>query len=130
MKTIEIEIVKDQRRETATIKVDRKTRTLTFSMKGGATSSHTAEDLYVCLGSIRADFPEVTFLCKGAKLNVHPSRMTSQMACGLVAYELKIGYATEEENTVRIFDYEENDLTNNIEDQKSFYNLWLKSVTA
>jgi len=55
--------------------------------------------------------------------------MTSQMANGLVAYELRTGYATEEEDTVRIFDYEENDLTNNIEDQKSFYTSWLKSVT-
>ncbi|WP_409319434.1 hypothetical protein [Pseudomonas sp. KCJK9016] len=128
MKTIEVEIIKEQQRETASIKVDRKTRTLTFSTKCGATSTHTAADLYQCFGLIRADFPDIQFLCKGAKINVHPSRMSAQMSAGLIAYEARMGYPTDEKDSVNIFDYEEHNLTNDIEDQKRHYQLWIESI--
>lgn len=130
MKKIQIEIIKGRKRDTATIEINRNAKTLCVVMKDGSISTRTAEDLYVCFGKIRGDFPDVIFLCKGAKINVHPSRMTSQMASGLVAYEVRIGCPAEEGDTVRIFDYEEHDLTNNIEDQKKFYNSWLMSLQA
>jgi hypothetical protein len=128
MKTIEIEIIKGGQREVATLIVDRRTRKLTFIMNNGTTNSCTAEDLYVCFGLIRAQYPDIVFLCKGAKINVHPSRMTSQMSTGLVAYELTNGQPTEESDIVRIFDYEDNNLTNNLEIQKAFYFRWIKSL--
>ncbi|WP_277758398.1 hypothetical protein [Pseudomonas sp. A34-9] len=128
MKTIYVEIVKDLKRETGNIVIDRKTKRLTFTMKNGKTSTRSAADLYICFGLIRADFPDIKFLCKGAKTNVHPSRMTSQMSTGLVAYELTFGQPTEESDIVRIFDYEDNDLTNDLEAQKAYYFRWIKSL--
>jgi tRNA-binding EMAP/Myf-like protein len=77
---------------------------------------------------LRADHPEIKFLCKGAKLNVHPSRMSSQMSSGLVAYELKLGKPSEEEDIVRIFDYEDKNITSNIEEQRTFYKNWVESL--
>lgn len=77
---------------------------------------------------LRADHPEIKFLCKGAKLNVHPSRMSSQMSNGLVAYELKLGIPSEEEDIVRIFDYDDESITSNIEEQRAFYKKWIDSL--
>lgn len=128
MKTIEIKILNNQFKETAEIKFDRKKRSLTLTMKNGLTKTCTGEDLYECFGMIRAYFPEIIFLCKGARINVHPSRMTSQMSCGLVAYQVNTGYPTEEEDIVRIFDYEEENLTNDINEQRAFYSSWIKSL--
>lgn len=128
MKTIEVLISTHDIVETATIECDRKKLTLTFIMQNGFKKSYTAYDLYVCLGMLRADFPETKFLCKGAKLNVHPSRMSSQMSNGLVAYELEFGIPSEEENIVRIFDYEDKDITNDINKQHEFYKNWIASL--
>lgn len=127
MKSIEISINKNGVLETATVECDRKKMTLTFTMKSGLKKTYTAHDLFACFGLLRADFPEIEFLCKGAKRNVYPSRMSSQMSSGLVAYELEMGKPSEEENIVRIFDYENKDITNNIEEQKLFYKNWIES---
>lgn len=130
MKPIEILINNHGIVETATIECDRKKPTLTFTMQSGLKKIYTANDLYVCFGMLRADYPEIKFLCKGAKLNVHPSRMSSQMSSGLVAYELKLGKPSEEEDIVRIFDYEDENITSNIDEQKIFYKNWIESLIA
>lgn len=130
MKPIEILINIHGVIETATIECNRKKPTLTFTMRSGLTKTYTAYDLYVCFGMLRAEHPEIKFLCKGAKLNVHPSRMSSQMSSGLVAYELKLGKPSEEEDLVRIFDYEDENITSNIEEQKTYYQNWIKSLTV
>ena len=128
MKTIEISIRTHGVTEKAAIECDRKKMALTLIMKNGLKRTYTAHDLYACLGLLRADFPDVCFLCKGAKLNVHPSRMSSQMSSGLVAYELHMGKSTETEDTVNIFDYEENDITHDIQQQRVFYKRWVESL--
>lgn len=128
MKTIEILIKNHGLIESATIECDRKKPTLTFTMQNGLKKVYTAFDLYVCFGMLRADHPEIKFLCKGAKLNVHPSRMSSQMSGGLVAYELKLGKPSEEEDIVRIFDYEDENITSDIEEQRTFYKNWIDSL--
>lgn len=130
MNPIEIQILTAQGLETATIECDRKNRALTFTRTNGLTRRYTSYDLYGCFGALRAEFPKIQFLCKGSKLNVHPSSMSSQMSCGLVAYELKQGKPADEEDIVRIFDYEDRDLTNNIEEQKIFYRSWLASLAC
>lgn len=128
MKIIEILINNHGIVETAKIECDRKKSTLTFTMQSGLKKIYTAYDLYVCFGMLRADYPDIKFLCKGAKLNVHPSRMSSQMSSGLVAYELKLGKPSEEDDIVRIFDYEDENITSNIEEQKTFYKNWIESL--
>lgn len=128
MKTIEISIENYGTTEKAIIGYDRRHRQLSFKIKNGPITFYSGNDLYECFGALRAKHPDIIFLCKGAKLNVHPSRVSSQMTSGLVAYELKLGITSEEEDLVRIFDYENENLTNNIEEQRNFYGTWLKSL--
>lgn len=130
MNPIEIQILTTNGLEAAIIECDRQNRVLTFIRENGMTRRYASYDLFGCFGALRAEFPEIQFLCKGSKLNVHPSSMSSQMSCGLVAYELEQGKLADEENIVRIFDYEDRDLTNNIEEQKNFYRSWLASLTC
>lgn len=129
MKTIEISINANGVTQKAAIECDRQNPTLTYILKNGLRKTYTAHDLYVCLGLLRADFPDTKFLCKGAKLNVYPSRMSSQMSAGVVAYELHMGKPAELEDIVNIFDYEENDITQDIQQQRDYYKRWIESLT-
>jgi len=114
----------------AVFECDRKIMAMTVTMPDGLVRSYTAADLYLCLGMVREDFPDVKFLCKGAKINVFPSRMCSQMAGGVVAYEVRWGEAADEADIVNIFDYEDKDLTNDINEQADYHRRWLQSMKA
>lgn len=116
--------------QTAEIKLDSKQLSLSLFMENGIRKTYTAHDFYVCFGLLRADIPNTKFLCKGAKLNVYPSRMSSQMSLGLMAYELELGRPAECYDVVRIFDYEESDITNDIQQQRNFYKRWVDSLTG
>jgi len=85
------------------------------------------KDFYKCFAMLRRDNPNFDFYCKGAKINVHPSNMSSQMSLGLKAYELVVGKAPSLDDLVFIFDYEENGLTKNPDEQRLFYLNWTKS---
>ena len=128
MKKVEISIHTNGVTQKTLIECDRQKQTLAFIMENGSKKTYTAHDLYACFGLLRADFPETKFLCKGAKLNVHPSRMSSQMSAGVVAYELHLGKPSEENDVVNIFDYEEIDITNDIQQQRDFYQCWIDSL--
>jgi hypothetical protein len=128
MKIVEISIKKNGITQKALIECDRQNRTLIINLENASRKTYAAHDLYECLGLIRADFPEIKFLCKGAKLNVHPSRMSSQMSSGVVAYELHLGISSEPTDIVNIFDYEEADIVNDIQQQRDFYKNWLESL--
>lgn len=128
MKTVEIFINTGTCIETAEIECDRQKMALTFTLKNGFKKTYTGTDLFVCLGMVRTDFPGTQFLCKGAKLNVHPSRMSSQMSGGVVAYEVTMGKPAEQEDIVNIFGYEDTNLTNDIEEQREFHKRWLESL--
>lgn len=101
--------------ETALLKSHQ--NTLTFSRKNGFKKTYTDHDLYLCLAQIRREFPEINFLCKGAKLNVTPSTMCSQMSNGAVAYELTMGKSATFDDIVHIFDYEDNNTYNTPKEQ-------------
>jgi hypothetical protein len=128
MKPIEISIRRNGIIETAIIECDRKNNTLTFTMLCGLKKTYTSYDFYECFGILRAEFPEIQFLCKGARLDVHTSRMSSQMSSGLVAYQVRTGHSTEEEDIVRIFDYDDEKITNSIQDQRKHYKNWIESL--
>lgn len=128
MKIIEIRTDTRGVTQKAVIECDRKQLSLTLLMENDIRKTYTAYDLYVCFGLLRADFPETKFLCKGAKLNVYPSRMSSQMSSGLAAYELQLGRPAESDDVVNIFDYEDADITSDIQQQHDFYQRWLASL--
>ncbi|MDU9036282.1 hypothetical protein NHG95_24410 [Pseudomonas corrugata] len=108
---------------------ERKTLSMMVTMPDGVTRSYTDVDFYYCLGKVRQEFPNVRFLCKGAKINVHPSRVSSQMASGIVAYELRWGEPADEGDIVNIFDYEDKGLVTDIQKQSDYYQGWLQSLT-
>ncbi len=95
-----------------------------FITNNNPEETYTAEDFYECLGKIRREHQNIKFLCKGSKVNVRPSSMSSQMSLGIKAYELTLGKPSSPKDLVDIFDYEENDLTNSREEQEAFYMKW------
>jgi hypothetical protein len=56
--------------------------------------------------------------------------MASQMSAGLVAYEMTLGKQATNENIVHLFDYEEENLTNDPREQAEFFKKWLASLGA
>ncbi|MBI6912197.1 hypothetical protein [Pseudomonas palleroniana] len=128
MKKLEISIIKNHLREKATIEYERKTSSLSIIFLNGVKKTFIEIDIYTCFASLRKEFSEIKFLCKGSKINVYPSAMASQMSGGVVAYEVKIGDPSAV--PVRIFDYEENDLTNDINEQVAYRTKWAKSIQA
>lgn len=113
-----------------TFKYDAAHGKLKFSEAENFSKIYEAADIYICLAKVRADFPHIQFLCKGAKINVRPSSMASQMSGGMVAYELTLGKRTTREDLVHIFDYEDDNLTNDPNEQKKFYKTWITSIGA
>ena len=56
--------------------------------------------------------------------------MASQMSAGLVAYEITLGKQATRKDIVHIFDYEEENLTNDPKEQIDFFKKWLASLGA
>ena len=130
MKIVEITTDTQGTIDKVVIECDRRIRSLTLVLENGVRKTYSGSDLYVCFGMLRADYPETKFLCKGAKLNVHPSSMSSQMSAGVVAYELQLGKPAGPDDLVNIFDYEVADITNDIEQQRDFYKRWIESFAG
>lgn len=112
----------------ATLEYDRGDIALTVKNPDEPEKTYTDFDYYTCFGKVRQDFPNVKFLCKGSKINVYPSRMCSQMASGLVAYEVSWGKAAGRENIVQIFDYEDKSLVTDVNIQLDYHKRWLLSL--
>ncbi|KAA0943822.1 hypothetical protein FQ186_20030 [Pseudomonas sp. ANT_H14] len=129
-KTKKIKAIIDNEEKYVTFKYDSAHIKLTFSEAENFKKVYSGGDIYICLAKVRADFPDIKFLCKGAKINVRPSSMASQMSGGMVAYELTMGKRPTREDMVHIFDHEEHNLTNNPQEQTESYKNWLASVGA
>jgi len=130
METQKIKVLIDDKNKEVTVKYDIDKLLMTFSEAENFEKIYQGKDIYACLAKVRADFPHITFLCKGAKINVMPSRMASQMSAGLVAYEMTLGKEATRDDIVHIFDYEESNITNNPDEQLNFFNIWLASLGA
>jgi len=124
---VKLTITVDNTMETAILICDSNAISITFSMKDGFKKIYTDTNFYRCFGQIREDNPHIQFLCKGSKLNVHPSSMSAQMSLGLKAYELTLGKKSSAEDVVYIFDYDEINLTNDPSKQRDFYIDWIES---
>ncbi|MBB6154358.1 hypothetical protein HDC30_001566 [Pseudomonas sp. JAI115] len=93
---------------------------IAFICESGCKRIYFGCDFYKCFALLRKDNPELTFFCKGAKINVHPSSMSSQMSLGLKAYQLVVGKEASLDDLVYIFDYEDQDLTSDPDEQRFF----------
>ncbi len=130
MKTQLIKVIISNKKTEATVKYDTKKLIMTFSEAENFQKIYEGKDIYACLAKVRADLPHITFLCKGAKINVMPSRMASQMSSGLIAYKMTLGKQATDEDLVHLFDYEEENLTNDPKEQIDFFKKWLASLGA
>lgn len=130
MKTKRIKAIINNVERYVTFKYDSANIKLTFSEADNFEKVYTGEDIYICLGKIMTDFPHIQLLCKGAKINVRPSSMSSQMSGGMVAYELTLGKRTTREDLVHIFEFDDQNLTNDPHEQHRFYQQWITSIDA
>jgi hypothetical protein len=130
MKTQKVKAIINGMETYVTFKYDSGHGKLKFSEADNFSKIYEAADIYICLAKVRADFPHIQFLCKGAKINVKPSSMASQMSGGMVAYELTLGKRTTRKDLVNIFDYEIDNLTNDPNEQDEFYKKWITSIGA
>ncbi|GFM66073.1 hypothetical protein PSCICJ_21910 [Pseudomonas cichorii] len=128
MATREISLEMDKIRKSATITYEIDPPSIKLNLEKSGKTFH-GENLFCCFIKLRRELPDIKFLCKGAKKNVHPSRMSSQMSSGLMAYELEIGKQALRKDMVNIFDYEENDLTNDPDIQSEYFSNWIKSLS-
>ncbi|MCQ6257307.1 hypothetical protein [Pseudomonas sp. Q11] len=124
---VEVYVSMGGKKEIVHLVCDAEKVAITFCTKAGVDKSYMSSNFYKCFASLRRDNPEVTFFCKGAKRNVHPSGMSSQMSLGLKAYELRMGVAPSLDDLVYIFEYDDQDLTNDPNEQVSFYRSWIES---
>lgn len=100
---------------------------ITIDLGGGPKKTYFGSNFYKCFAALRKDNDGLIFCCKGAKTNVHPSSMASQMSLGLKAYELVVGKEPSIDDLVFIFDYEEKDLSSDPNEQRQFYLNWMAS---
>lgn len=87
-----------------------------------------ADDFYSCFRKLMELNPSITFFCKGAKINVLPSRMTRQMTSGLSAYETTLGKQARKEDLVDIFDYEDTMLVSDPLQLDKYQKEWFSSL--
>ncbi|WP_423203810.1 hypothetical protein PGC34_17660 [Pseudomonas kribbensis] len=109
------------------LRCDNEEISITASFENKPPKIYIGKNFYKCFGLLRKANPHITFFCKGAKINIHPSSMSTQMSLGLKAYELEIGKEPSIADLVFIFDYEDQQLTNDPEEQRAFYLNWIKS---
>ncbi|MCP1500675.1 hypothetical protein J2Y86_005382 [Pseudomonas migulae] len=124
---VKITICIDGKTETARLVCDNKAVSITFIMNSGLLKLYTDTNFYKCFGNVRKDNPHIQFLCKGSKINVHPSSMSTQMTLGVKAYELTLEKKPSLDDLIYIFDYEENNLTNDPNEQEEFFKKWIAS---
>lgn len=130
MKTQKICALIENKKVEVIVKYDSAKCLMKFSESENPQRIYGGKDLYVCLAKIRADHPHITFFCKGSRLNVMPSRMASQMSAGIIAYQITMGKPATNEDIVHIFDYDEENLTNDPKEQIAFFKRWLASLGA
>lgn len=87
-------------------------------------------DFYDCFRRLREIDKGVVYYCKGAKINVVPSRMTRQMGMGIFVYETALGHQARKENLVNIFDYEDKDLSSDPAQQDIYKEEWFTSLNS
>ncbi|QAY85076.1 hypothetical protein [Pseudomonas arsenicoxydans] len=123
-----VPILIEDKLKIAVLDCDEDTPSIQITLESGRTQKFSGLDIYECLGKIIKSFPEIKFLCKGAKINVRPSSMSSQMSCGIMAYEHKLGVRASRKDLVNIFQYDDQDIIHDPQMQTDFFHRWLESI--
>ncbi|MEX3772267.1 hypothetical protein [Pseudomonas sp. MYb118] len=118
----------DQKLTSADLEYEEHPPSIRLTLENGWTQEFTGADVYQCFGKILEALPQVNFLCKGAKVNVRPSSMSSQMTSGIMAYEHQLGTRVTRKDVVHIFDFDDQDIVNDPQLQQAFFYRWLESI--
>lgn len=124
---VEVYISTGEEKESAFLECDSEKIAITFRAKDRVDRTYVDRNFYRCFANLRRDNPDVTFFCKGAKRNVHPSGMSAQMSLGLKAYELSMGVAPSLDDVVYIFEYDDSNLAEDPSEQETFFKEWVES---
>ena len=127
IKIFTVDVVMNGNKKRINLACDPVAISITIDLGGGPKKTYFGSDFYKCFAALRKDNDDLVFYCKGAKTNVHPSSMASQMSLGLKVYELVIGKEPSIDDLVFIFDYEEKDLSGDPDEQRQFYLSWMAS---
>lgn len=123
-----VTILIDGKLEKSIFDCDRTTPTIQVTLENGWTNTYSGLDIYECLGKTIKSLPNVNFLCKGAKINVRPSSMSSQRSSGVVAYEHTLGIRASRKDLVNIFEYDDLNIINDPQLQTDYFYRWLDSL--
>ncbi|MFT9820100.1 hypothetical protein [Lysinibacillus sp. NPDC056185] len=96
----------------------------------GDTISFKHENFFLALQSLRQHLEDkhIQVMCNGAALNVYPSTMQLSMGTGRLAYKVKLGEPARLKDIVDIFEFDNDLRFVKIEEQFSYYIMWLKSL--
>ncbi|QKE63396.1 hypothetical protein HNE05_08480 [Aquipseudomonas campi] len=130
MESVILEVIFNNKAEKVKLTYSEQPASVSVVFADGAKFTSTGTDIFSSFLSLRERLPGYIFQCKGAKINVHPSRMSSQMGCGLIAYELSLGFPAKKSDLVNIFtpDVVKSEVTT--KEQRDFFKNWMQSLSA
>lgn len=126
MKPVTIKVLIDGERTDISLRLNLSPSKITTTIRNQE-KTVLGDNIFDCFVKLRKEHPDVKFLCKGAKINVFPSRMSAQMS-GMTAYEMTLGCPALNKDKVDIFDYDDADIADNYEQQLNFYKSWIDSI--
>jgi len=126
MKPVTVKIETNGERNDINLSLEMSPSKITTTIRG-QNKTILGDNIFDCFIKLRKEYPDVKFLCKGAKINVFPSRMSSQMS-GMTAYEMTLGSPALNKDLVNIFDYDDSNIADNYEQQLNFYKSWIDSI--
>lgn len=101
---------------------------LTFGGRSFAATSEIGFFDAMCRIREQLDREGILLRCFGASENVFPSPMIESMGDGDRAYKLRIGRPARTSDLVCIFDTAEDVIPSRVDQQREFYESWLKSL--
>jgi len=124
---VEVHVSVGGKKEITCLVCDSSKIAITYCATDSVDRTYVGSNFYKCFASLRRDNPDVTFFCKGAKKNVHPSGMSAEMSLGLKAYELSMGVTPTLDDIVYIFEYDDCNLVSDPNEQEVFFKEWVES---
>jgi hypothetical protein len=103
--------------------------TLTLQYPGGEITSE-ASDYFEAMCQVRNQLEVDGWrpVCYGSSRNVYPSGMCRGMGLGLKAYRLQLGRSAVKADLVKIFDTGLDVEPSSVDEQRQFWNDWLRSL--
>ncbi len=129
MESLILEVIRNNRTEKVELIYSEQPYSVRAIFADGMELTGTGADIFLSFLNLRENLPGYIFQCKGSKINVHPSRMSSQMGGGLIAYELSMGHSAKRSDLVNIFtpDTVKNEVPT--AEQREFFKRWTQSLS-